>query len=98
LESTMASERDFKLAQRHEVIPAWPRRGLPEHLGPDAESVIRCSAGEDRTNGFFVSLFVKETARASHLVPTSGTSTKRKGDEETQAHKKKRRKKGKVDP
>jgi len=41
-----------------------------------AESLIRCSPGEDATNGFFVSCFVRKS---------DSTSSKRKADEMSQA-------------
>ncbi|TDL25613.1 williams-Beuren syndrome critical region protein 20 copy A [Rickenella mellea] len=51
----------FILARREDVLPSWPRRGLKEKMlePTDAESVIRCTPGEDHTNGFFVSSFIK---------------------------------------
>ncbi|KAF9048596.1 S-adenosyl-L-methionine-dependent methyltransferase [Panaeolus papilionaceus] len=66
LESSEAQSGSFQLASRKEVIPTWLRRGkaeamkIPEH----ADSVIRCLPGEDATNGFFVSCFIKGTKDA----------------------------------
>jgi len=53
---------NFRLAPRNGVLPFWPRRGLPEEFESfdDADSLVRCSPGEDATNGFFVSCFVKK--------------------------------------
>ncbi|EIN03703.1 S-adenosyl-L-methionine-dependent methyltransferase [Punctularia strigosozonata HHB-11173 SS5] len=63
LRSEEAANSGFRLASRQDVLPQWPRRGLPQEMDDpeDADSVIRCSPGEDATNGFFVSCFVKET-------------------------------------
>ncbi|KAL7422735.1 hypothetical protein Q5752_002027 [Cryptotrichosporon argae] len=52
----------WALAPRASVLPAWARRGRPDEMGGDAalaESVIRCLP-EDKTNGFFVSCFVRD--------------------------------------
>ncbi|KAL1748928.1 S-adenosyl-L-methionine-dependent methyltransferase [Schizophyllum fasciatum] len=53
---------NFALAPRASVLPTWPRRGMPEEMGDsegDADGLIRCLPGEDATNGFFVSCFVR---------------------------------------
>ncbi|KAJ1915180.1 hypothetical protein H4219_004451 [Mycoemilia scoparia] len=49
----------FLLAQRKDVLPGWPRRGLETPLltKEQSDSVIRASP-EDGMNGFFVSCFV----------------------------------------
>lgn len=47
----------------------------------DSEGVIRCSPGEDHTNGFFVSCFVKVSADVVDL----DKNVKRKWDEEAGA-------------
>ncbi|KAL1669099.1 S-adenosyl-L-methionine-dependent methyltransferase [Schizophyllum commune] len=55
---------NFALASRDSVLPTWPRRGMKEEMGEsgaDAEGLIRCLPGEDATNGFFVSCFVRRT-------------------------------------
>jgi putative methyltransferase len=57
-----------------------------------ANSVLRCSPGEDYTNGFFVSLFVKNET-TSKESSTAGTTSKRKGSEAVPRQKKKRKKK-----
>ncbi|KAI0649344.1 S-adenosyl-L-methionine-dependent methyltransferase [Trametes meyenii] len=51
----------FRLGRKSDVLPTWHRRGIPDEMdnSTDAESVIRCLPGEDGTNGFFVSLFVR---------------------------------------
>ncbi|KAI0261510.1 S-adenosyl-L-methionine-dependent methyltransferase [Gloeopeniophorella convolvens] len=62
LQSAEATGGGFELAPRAAVLPAWPRRGQPGILDSTAatESVVRCSPGEDATNGFFVSCFVRK--------------------------------------
>jgi len=57
LASDEARLRGFVLAPRSKVLPTWERRGLAGELN-DSLCVIRCSPGEDRTNGFFVSCFI----------------------------------------
>ncbi|KAL1697648.1 S-adenosyl-L-methionine-dependent methyltransferase [Schizophyllum commune] len=55
---------NFTLASRDSVLPTWPRREMKEEMGEsgaDAEGLIRCLPGEDATNGFFVSCFVRRT-------------------------------------
>ncbi|KAF7327438.1 SAM-MT-RSMB-NOP domain-containing protein [Mycena kentingensis (nom. inval.)] len=84
LASEEAQAGPFCLAPRAEVLATWHRRGLAEEMESeeDAASVVRCSPGEDATNGFFVSCFVRE-------------SKKRKAggeNEEGQRRKKKKRK------
>ncbi|KAF8322477.1 S-adenosyl-L-methionine-dependent methyltransferase [Clavulina sp. PMI_390] len=62
LKSTEAD--GWVLAPRAQVLPAWPRRGIPEEIDGDAvaaESLIRTQPGEDRTNGFFVAAFVRSS-------------------------------------
>ncbi|WVQ74949.1 hypothetical protein IAR50_004557 [Cryptococcus sp. DSM 104548] len=74
LQSGIAKERGWGLAKRAGVIPSWERRGRPEETGGNkdlAESVIRCLP-EDKTNGFFVSCFVRD---GSGLRPKDGGST-----------------------
>ncbi|PCH42320.1 S-adenosyl-L-methionine-dependent methyltransferase [Wolfiporia cocos MD-104 SS10] len=67
LKSEEAANGRFKLAAPNDVLPTWRRRGLAEEMDDpaDALSLVRCSPGEDATNGFFVSLFVRENAHAS---------------------------------
>ncbi|KAH7106309.1 S-adenosyl-L-methionine-dependent methyltransferase [Auriculariales sp. MPI-PUGE-AT-0066] len=59
-----AAGDSWTLARREDVLPTWSRRGLQEELGPDedATSLIRCMPGEDETNGFFVSCFVRRSS------------------------------------
>jgi len=61
LKSTEALQAHFHLAPRSQVMPAWERRGRPEEMydPADAESLIRTMPGVDRTNGFFVAVFVR---------------------------------------
>ncbi|KAJ6577367.1 S-adenosyl-L-methionine-dependent methyltransferase [Mycena capillaripes] len=56
----------FNLASREHVLPKWHRRGIPDEMAvpEDAISLIRCSPGEDATNGFFVSCFVRKEPAA----------------------------------
>lgn len=64
----------------------------------DAASLIRCSPGEDATNGFFVSCFVRGEA-AVELSNSVVALGKRKADNEGQGEgvkKKKKKKKKKV--
>ncbi|KAF8529826.1 williams-Beuren syndrome critical region protein 20 copy A [Gautieria morchelliformis] len=72
LNSEEARSGRFTLAPRTQVIPKWERRGLVKEMGSySADSVVRCIPGEDKTNGFFVSCFVRE-----HSSPTGdATST-----------------------
>ncbi|KAF8525811.1 S-adenosyl-L-methionine-dependent methyltransferase [Hysterangium stoloniferum] len=73
LDSEEARRAGFSLATRDQVLPTWERRGLAEEMGDDAEladCVVRCSPGDDHTNGFFVSCFVRNP-------PTDSTSEKR---------------------
>nr|GAT60990.1 predicted protein [Mycena chlorophos] len=74
-----ARKGQFVLAGRDEVLPAWHRRGMPEEM-ESADSVVRCKPGEDATNGFFVSCFVRQ-------------SNKRKADGEIPRQQKKRKRK-----
>ncbi|KAL0577649.1 hypothetical protein V5O48_004338 [Marasmius crinis-equi] len=64
LKSDEAKEGNFKLATANDVLPQWPRRGLPEEIGDPrlAECLVRCMPGDDKTNGFFVSCFIRDTS------------------------------------
>lgn len=55
----------FELASSEEVLPTWSRRGIVEECESTerAASLIRCMPGEDATNGFFVSCFVRKTVK-----------------------------------
>ncbi|KAF8802546.1 S-adenosyl-L-methionine-dependent methyltransferase [Phlegmacium glaucopus] len=63
LNSDEAKSAIFLLAPQNEVLPEWVRRGYPDEMdSPDqASSLIRCLPGEDATNGFFVSCFMKHS-------------------------------------
>jgi len=78
----------FRLAPQNEVLASWPRRGSPEELDSpgDARSLIRCLPGEDATNGFFVSCFVKSK---------KSVTRKREASNDGHAGDKKRRKRQK---
>ncbi|ESK92331.1 nucleus protein [Moniliophthora roreri MCA 2997] len=67
LKSDEALAKNFTLAPRNDVLPKWSRRGIPEEMDkPDlAESLVRCMPGEDATNGFFVSCFVRQVVAKS---------------------------------
>jgi len=67
LNSEEATVGNFRLAPQMEVLPTWPRRGYLDELDSqdDASSLIRCLPGEDATNGFFVSCFIKAVAKPS---------------------------------
>lgn len=75
LKSEEANQGGFKLAPRTHVLPTWHRRGRKEEMNfeGDAESLIRCSPGEDGTNGFFVSCFVR-----THITHATEVKVKRK--------------------
>ncbi|KAL1677689.1 S-adenosyl-L-methionine-dependent methyltransferase [Schizophyllum commune] len=84
---------DFALASRDSVLPTWPRRGMKEEMvesGADAEGLIRCLPGEDATNGFFVSCFVRrmedemedvEGSEGKKATAQQPTSKKRKAED-----------------
>lgn len=62
LESEEATTAGFILASPQEVLPTWQRRGYRNEMRKgDPMAVIRCLPGEDATNGFFVSCFVKKS-------------------------------------
>ncbi|KAH9989009.1 S-adenosyl-L-methionine-dependent methyltransferase [Russula vinacea] len=64
LRSMEATAGGFRLAPRSVVLPQWSRRGQPKILDDtDTEAVVRCSPGEDSTNGFFVSCFIRRCGR-----------------------------------
>ncbi|KAE9408379.1 S-adenosyl-L-methionine-dependent methyltransferase [Gymnopus androsaceus JB14] len=64
LESAEALSANFELAPPSQVLPQWKRRGYANemHDPSHAASVVRCLPGEDATNGFFVSCFVRSSA------------------------------------
>ncbi|KAJ2916589.1 hypothetical protein MD484_g3801, partial [Candolleomyces efflorescens] len=91
LTSEEAKDNSFVLAPRNEALPNWLRRGLPDEMASneDASSVIRCSPGEDHTNGFFVSCFIRRPTE----IQSSG---KRKLSDKEQDPPKRKSKKRKV--
>lgn len=99
LQSDDAKRSGFKLAPRNDVLPKWNRRGqVEEMMGTGhADSLVRCSPGEDGTNGFFVSCFIREP---NSMLPQAEPSKKRKADtaeEGPEKRKKKRKKKVKTE-
>ncbi|WRT68385.1 uncharacterized protein IL334_005361 [Kwoniella shivajii] len=77
LQSKIAKERGWKLAPRDQVIPSWERRGREEEMGGDkdlAQGVIRCLP-EDKTNGFFVSCFIRDPSGLSVKSNASSKSS-----------------------
>ncbi|KAJ3482039.1 hypothetical protein NLI96_g7251 [Meripilus lineatus] len=101
LRSEECSAGRFKLAPPEEVLPSWKRRGIQEELDhpSDATSIVRCSPGEDATNGFFVSLFVRDSP--PRFVAHSDNRKRKEPEQgpghglpsENQAKRKKKRKK-----
>ncbi|KAH9945315.1 S-adenosyl-L-methionine-dependent methyltransferase [Epithele typhae] len=83
----------FKLAHREEVLPNWHRRGIAEEMNGEVDNasrLVRCSPGEDGTNGFFVSLFIRAGAEGE----SEGQSKlKRKSDDEATRHRPAKKKK-----
>lgn len=91
LSSNEAKAGSFSIAPRNEVLPDWPRRGFAEEMNSTdaASALLRCLPGEDATNGFFVSCFVRDqniTLKRKQDLASEIESNPRKG-------KKKRRKK-----
>ncbi|KAG2147675.1 S-adenosyl-L-methionine-dependent methyltransferase [Suillus clintonianus] len=100
LQSDEAKSSRFKLAPRNDVLPKWNRRGQVEEMTGtgDADSLVRCSPGEDGTNGFFVSCFIRE--HNCVLPQAEPLKKKRKPETEEVApekRKKKRKKKVKIE-
>lgn len=98
LQSDEAKSNHFKLAPRNDVLPTWNRRGQAEEMKGtgDAGSLVRCSPGEDGTNGFFVSCFIREH---NSLLPQTEPLKKRKAEtEEVTIQKRKRKRKKKDKP
>lgn len=96
LQSDEARNNNFKLAPRNDVLPTWSRRGQAEEMKGtgDADSLIRCSPGEDGTNGFFVSCFIREH---NSILPQPEPLKKRKAEiVEVAPEKRKRKRKNKV--
>ncbi|KAJ3917093.1 S-adenosyl-L-methionine-dependent methyltransferase [Lentinula edodes] len=63
LKSDEALSRHFELAPQSQVLPQWKRRGYSNEMDDPhhAASLVRCLPGEDATNGFFVSCFVRSS-------------------------------------
>ncbi|KAG1734159.1 S-adenosyl-L-methionine-dependent methyltransferase [Suillus lakei] len=95
LQSDEAKSSGFKLAPRNDVLPTWNRRGNVEGMTgtSDADSLVRCSPGEDGTNGFFVSCFIREH---NYVLPQAEPLKKRKAETEEVAPEKKKKRKNKV--
>ncbi|KAF9484339.1 S-adenosyl-L-methionine-dependent methyltransferase [Pholiota conissans] len=99
LKSEEATAGSFRLAPQNVVLPTWSRRGYPAEMDnpDDAAAVVRCLPGEDATNGFFVSCFIRVSNN------TTTTMAKRKdldGESDEGSHpkpKKKKRRKVKKD-
>ncbi|KAJ3990152.1 S-adenosyl-L-methionine-dependent methyltransferase [Lentinula detonsa] len=64
LKSDEALSGHFKLAPQSQVLPQWKRRGYSSEMDDPshAASLVRCLPGEDGTNGFFVSCFVRDSS------------------------------------
>jgi putative methyltransferase len=60
----------------------------------DADSLVRCSPGEDGTNGFFVSCFIRE--HHSELPQTESFKKRKAEPEEVAPGKRKKKRKKKV--
>ncbi|KAI0768128.1 S-adenosyl-L-methionine-dependent methyltransferase [Trametes elegans] len=94
----------FRLGRKDEILPSWHRRGIPEEMDDPAhaDSVVRCSPGEDATNGFFVSLFVRVTdEEIAKQSETDGVKRAREDDggdpqEHRPAKRKRKKKKSRV--
>ncbi|KAF9466533.1 S-adenosyl-L-methionine-dependent methyltransferase [Collybia nuda] len=92
LNSDEAKRGRFLLAPEGEVLPKWRRRGIPDEMDSPtaAASLIRCSPGEDATNGFFVSCFMRTSQKRGlspyddNTVPVKKIKRKKKGDSITQ--------------
>ncbi|KAF9532578.1 S-adenosyl-L-methionine-dependent methyltransferase [Crepidotus variabilis] len=90
LNSDECRDGRFRLAPQNEVLPSWPRRGQLNVLDSpgDACSLVRCSPGEDATNGFFVSCFVKaaetSVSKRKAIAETVGSTPKRKKRKKSQ--------------
>ncbi|KAJ3828230.1 S-adenosyl-L-methionine-dependent methyltransferase [Lentinula raphanica] len=107
LKSDEALSGHFKLAPENEVLPQWKRRGFPSEMDDPrhAASLVRCLPGEDATNGFFVSCFIRCSEQEDSETEPS-QSRKRKLDvlgadveisaHQTEARRKKKKKKNKL--
>ncbi|THH10867.1 hypothetical protein EW145_g1018 [Phellinidium pouzarii] len=75
LASDEARTGHFVLARRKDVLPTWQRRGLLEKMAgsiENADALVRCMPGEDHTNGFFVSCFVRDRGNSNEIRRDTG--------------------------
>lgn len=95
-------EGRFRLAPPTMVLPSWQRRGLPDEMDSpdDAASLIRCSPGDDATNGFFVALFIRDSeiqvtegSDRVNVAKRKQTADSAQEDEEQPREKRRKRKK-----
>lgn len=70
LNSEEAKKSRFCLAPRSQVIEKWERRGVLEEM-EEADKVIRCNPGDDKTNGFFVSCFIRLAQESKIATPAT---------------------------
>ncbi|KAF5367132.1 hypothetical protein D9758_003992 [Tetrapyrgos nigripes] len=77
LKSDEALSGPFRLAPAEQVLPQWTRRGLPDEMDdPDhASSLVRCLPGEDGTNGFFVSCFIRKASTSKRKIEEASNSS-----------------------
>lgn len=94
LKSEEASTGRYQLASPSDVLPKWHRRGLQHEVDSpdDALSLIRCSPGEDATNGFFVSCFIRQVESKKRKLGDVMSAVQ---EEEEKVPSKKKRKKTK---
>ncbi|CAG8503317.1 11663_t:CDS:2, partial [Acaulospora colombiana] len=53
----------FELADKKDVMPSWPRRGIASEMSDNEEAagkLVRSIPDEDYTNGFFVACFIRK--------------------------------------
>jgi len=83
LQSAEAKMHRFKLAPRAQVLPQWPRRGFSHEMdsAANASSLVRCQPGDDATNGFFVSCFIRDRTMAVDGALQDCQHDASKGDE-----------------
>ncbi|CDO74912.1 hypothetical protein BN946_scf184988.g19 [Trametes cinnabarina] len=89
-ENDVDSDRLIKLA-------AFQLKMIRHAMTSDAESVVRCSPGEDATNGFFVSLFVRKKGddMGETSIEKTGKRVSREGDDDDAGKPVKRKRKNK---
>ncbi|KAI6165710.1 S-adenosyl-L-methionine-dependent methyltransferase [Pisolithus thermaeus] len=93
LDSEEATKSGFELVPRAQALPAWHRRGREEDMDckDHAESLIRCSPGEDATNGFFVACFVK--TQVTHFIETANMIKRKPSNTAPDSKQRKKRRK-----